>query len=265
VETLAALAFPAIDPVAVQIGPFAIRWYALAYIAGLMLGWHYVKRLARRGLSTLDEATVDDLLVWVALGVILGGRLGYVLFYRPGYYLPNAHEILMVWRGGMAFHGGLLGVAVAMVWFARRRSQSALAEADTVAAAIPIGLFFGRIANFVNGELWGRISNAPWAMHFPGAGLFPRHPSQLYEALLEGLLLFVLLAWLVHRRGALAKPGLVTGAFLVGYGLARGFVEFFRQPDEHLGFLAGSLTMGQLLCLPMLVIGAWLILRARRA
>ncbi|HJM59896.1 MAG TPA: prolipoprotein diacylglyceryl transferase [Alphaproteobacteria bacterium] len=264
-EWLAALAFPAIDPVAVAIGPFAIRWYALAYIAGLVLGWTYVKRLARRGVSSLDEATIDDLLVWVALGVILGGRLGYVLFYWPGYYLPNPHEILMVWRGGMAFHGGLLGVAVVTVWFARRRALSPLVVADTVVAAIPIGLFFGRIANFINGELWGRTSNVPWAIHFPGAGLFPRHPSQLYEAALEGLVLFVLLTWLVHCRGALAKPGMLTGAFLAGYSLARGFVEFFRQPDEHIGFLLGPVTMGQLLCLPMLIVGVWLILRTRRA
>ena len=264
VIVLSALAFPAFDPVAVQIGPIAIRWYALAYIAGLMLGWRYVMLLARRSLTPLDQRRVDDLLVWVAIGVILGGRLGYALFYRGDYYLANPHEIVMLWRGGMAFHGGLLGVLVAMVWFARRNRLGVLTVADAVAAAIPIGLFFGRLANFVNGELWGRISNLPWAMHFPGGGLFARHPSQLYQAGLEGLLLFALLAWLVHRRRALDRPGLVTGAFLAGYGVMRGIGELFREPDSHLGFLVGGATMGQLLSLPMLAVGLWMVLRASR-
>lgn len=262
---VAALAFPDFDPVAIRIGPLALRWYALAYIAGLLLGWRYVRFLAARGLARFERAEVDDLLFWIALGVILGGRIGYALFYRPGHYLANPHEILMLWRGGMSFHGGLLGVLAALVWFARRSGRAPLAVADTVAAAVPIGLFFGRLANFINGELWGRASDVPWAMAFPDGGPLPRHPSQLYEAALEGVALFALLAWLVHRRNALARPGLVTGAFLAGYGAARGLAELAREPDAHIGFLAGGATMGQILSLPMLVAGLWLVARARKA
>jgi phosphatidylglycerol:prolipoprotein diacylglycerol transferase len=262
--TVSALAFPNFDPVAIQIGPLAVRWYALAYIAGLLLGWRYVRLLAARGLARLERAEIDDLLFWIALGVILGGRLGYALFYRAEHYLANPLEFLMLWRGGMSFHGGLLGVLAALLWFARRSGHSPLAVADTAAAAVPIGLFFGRIANFVNGELWGRVSDLPWAMPFPHGGALPRHPSQLYEAGLEGIALFALLAWLVHRRRALARPGLVTGAFLAGYAVARGVGELFREPDSHIGFLAGGLTMGQVLSLPMFVIGVWLVLRARK-
>ena len=267
VLAFAALSFPDIDPVAIQLGPVAIRWYALAYIAGLALGWGYVRRLAQTGVAAFTKAEVDDLLFWVALGVILGGRLGYALFYRADHYLSNPLELVMLWRGGMSFHGGLLGVVVALVWFARHRRRPLLAVADAVAVAIPIGLLFGRLANFINGELYGRIADAdlPWAMIFPTGGPFPRHPSQLYEAGLEGLALFAVLAWLVHRQGALDRRGLVTGTFLVGYSIARAAGELFREPDAHIGFLIGGMTMGQFLSIPMLLFGAWLILRARPA
>lgn len=264
VLTLSVLSFPAFDPVAVQIGPIAIRWYALAYIAGLLLGWLFVRRLAKRGQSGLNQAQIDDLLFWVAMGVILGGRLGYTLFYRPDFYLFNPLEIVKVWQGGMSFHGGLLGVALAILWFARRNRVPMLVVGDMVAIAAPIGLFFGRIANFVNGELFGRVSNAPWAMVFPNGDLFPRHPSQLYQAGLEGLALFLVLAWLAYRTDALRRPGMATGVFLIGYGLARGFVEFYREPDIGIALPDIGITMGQLLSLPMLIIGLLLVGRARR-
>ena len=259
------LAFPNIDPVIFAIGPFAVRWYALAFIAGLLIGWKYITWYVSKPPHAMVRKNVDDFLVWITLGVVLGGRLGYAGFYNAEFYLSNPLAILQVWRGGMSFHGGLIGVIVVILLFCRQRQLDYWAVGDTVACAVPIGLFFGRIANFINGELFGRVTNVPWAMVFPHGGSLPRHPSQLYEAALEGLVLFVLLTWLVHCRGALAKPGMLTGAFLAGYSLARGFVEFFRQPDEHIGFLFGPVTMGQLLCLPMLIVGVWLILRTRRA
>lgn len=254
------LAFPAIDPVIVEIGPFAIRWYALAYIAGIVLGWRYALHLTRRPPQFMDAVAMDDFVVWATLGVIVGGRLGYVLFYKPGYYLFHPEEIVFVWRGGMSFHGGLIGVVLAIILFARRRGLSVFALGDVVAAATPIGLFFGRIANFINGELWGRPSDVPWAMVFPGdVNRLPRHPSQLYEAVFEGLVLFVFLFWLAHRPGLRERPGRLGGWFLAGYALARMSGELFREPDAHLGFIVGGVTMGQLLSLPMLLVGIWLI------
>jgi phosphatidylglycerol---prolipoprotein diacylglyceryl transferase len=252
--------FPAIDPVAVSLGPFAIRWYALAYIAGLLIGWRYCLALSKKPPLLARAQDVDDFLVWATLGVILGGRTGYVLFYRPEYYFSTPSEILKVWHGGMSFHGGALGVIVALVLFCRQRSIALLAFGDVIACAVPIGLFFGRIANFINGELWGRITDVPWAMIFPSdpSGL-PRHPSQLYEASMEGVLLFVLL-YLMQRSGAVrARPGTLTGTFLLGYGVARIVAEEFRQPDANLGFLYDGATMGQLLSLPLLVAGALFI------
>lgn len=257
------LTFPEIDPVAIAIGPIAIRWYALAYIAGLLIGWRYVVGLTRRHALGLDERSIDDLLVWVAFGVILGGRFGYVLFYRPDYYAQHLLEIPMVWKGGMSFHGGLLGVAVSLALFARTKGVNPLTVGDLVAAAAPIGLFFGRIANFINGELWGRPTDVPWGMIFPMAGPEPRHPSQIYEALLEGLLLFVVLWFIARRRETWARPGLLAGYFLMGYAITRSIAELFRMPDAFLGFLAAGLTMGQLLSLPMFLIGVYLMLRAR--
>ena len=260
-----AIPFPAIDPVLIEIGPFAIRWYALAYIAGLLLGWRYILGLSAQLPGGPDAHAIDDLIVWLTLGIILGGRLGYVLFYKPDYYLANPLEIVQVWRGGMSFHGGLLGVMAAVVLFARRRGLSLWPLSDMVACAAPIGLFFGRIANFINGELWGRPSEAPWAMVFPYGGPEPRHPSQLYEAALEGLVLFVVLLALWRLTGARDRPGFLTGVFFLGYGASRMAVELFREPDAYLGFLFGGVTMGQLLSLPMAALGIWLIARARRA
>ncbi len=261
---IAALTFPQIDPIAISFGPFAIRWYALAYIGGLLLAWWYCRWLTTRRPREVGAEAFDDFLLWATFGIILGGRLGYVLFYKPGFYLANPQEILMVWRGGMSFHGGLLGVAVAEVIFARRRGIPLLALADIVAAASPIGLFLGRIANFVNGELFGRPSEAPWAMAFPHGGPLARHPSQLYEAALEGLVLFLVLYVLVRLR-ALERQGMLTGAFLIGYALARMLAEQFREPDAYLGFLAGGVTMGQVLSLPLLLTGLGLVIWARRA
>jgi phosphatidylglycerol:prolipoprotein diacylglycerol transferase len=264
IETFAAISFPRIDPVAISFGPFAIRWYALAYIGGLLVAWRYCRWLTTRPPREVDADAFDDFLLWATLGILLGGRLGYVLFYKPGFYLENPAEILLIWQGGMSFHGGLLGVAVAEIAFARRRGIPLLALTDIVAAAAPIGLFLGRIANFVNGELVGRPSEVPWAMVFPHAGPLTRHPSQLYEAGLEGLVLFLALFVLVRLR-ALERSGALTGAFLMGYALARMVAELFREPDAHLGFLTGSVTMGQVLSLPMLLIGLGLVIWARRA
>ncbi|MFQ5775460.1 MAG: prolipoprotein diacylglyceryl transferase [Kiloniellaceae bacterium] len=259
-----ALAFPQIDPVAIAIGPLAIRWYALAYIAGLLLGWRYCRWLAARPPQRLSARAIDDFLVWAVLGVVLGGRLGYVLFYKPGFYLAHPQEILFLWQGGMSFHGGLLGVVLATVLFARREGVPIFALSDIVACATPIGLFFGRIANFINGELFGRPTDLPWGMIFPLGGPVPRHPSQIYEAGIEGLVLFLIL-FALARRGALQRTGSLTGAFLIGYALARMLVELAREPDPHLGFLFAGATMGQLLSLPMLLAGLAVLAWTRRA
>ena len=257
---LLTLPYPQIDPIAVELGPLALRWYGLAYIAGLVLGWQYCKALtARTPDDALSRAAFDDFLLWATLGVLLGGRLGYVVFYQPGHFLEHPAQAVMLWQGGMSFHGGLLGVVAAIVLFARKRGLRLLAFADIIACAAPIGLFFGRVANFINGELWGRPApDVPWAMVFPTGGPIARHPSQLYEALLEGVVLFAVL-FLMQRRGWLASPGVATGIFVAGYGVARFIVEFFRAPDPFLGYLALGATMGQLLSLPMILAGAGLI------
>jgi phosphatidylglycerol:prolipoprotein diacylglycerol transferase len=260
---LLAIPFPQIDPVLVEIGPLAIRWYALAYITGIVLGWWLARRLMALPPVAATREQVDDFVTWVTLGIILGGRLGYVLFYRPGYYLTAPWEALFVWQGGMAFHGGALGVIFAILLFCRKYRLDPFLFADRVVAVVPIGLFFGRLANFINGELWGRVSDVPWAMVFPTGGPEPRHPSQLYQAFLEGACLFALLMLLVRNPAIRARPGFVSGAFLTGYGVARLVGELFRQPDAHLGFLLAGATMGQLLSLPMVAVGAWLMLRAR--
>jgi phosphatidylglycerol:prolipoprotein diacylglycerol transferase len=259
-----ALVYPAFDPVLVQIGPFAIRWYALAYLAGLVFGWLYARWLARHSPHLVPPEAIDDFLSWATLGVVLGGRLGYILFYKPSYYLENPLAIVQLWHGGMSFHGGLLGVVVAGVSFCLRRRLSTLAFADLIFCAAPIGLCLGRLANFVNGELVGRVADVPWAMVFPGYGPLPRHPSQLYEALLEGLTLFVILFLLWRVAAVRERPGLLSGAFLIGYALFRSFSELFREPDAYLGFLVAGTTMGQLLSLPMLLFGSWLVVRALR-
>jgi phosphatidylglycerol:prolipoprotein diacylglycerol transferase len=258
--------FPMIDPVAVQIGPIGIRWYALAYIAGIVIGWRLARRLVEAAPAAGKAEQVDDYVTWATLGIILGGRLGYVLFYRPGHYIQNPLEALMVWQGGMAFHGGALGVILAALWFCRREGLDPLAFGDRVAVVAPIGLFFGRLANFINGELWGRQTDLPWAMVFPAdPAQLPRHPSQLYQAGLEGLALFAVMLLLWSRPANRARAGLLTGALIAGYGVARSIGELFRQPDAHLGFLLGGATMGQLLSLPMIAVGAVLIWRAKPA
>lgn len=261
---LPAIAFPAIDPVALELGPLVIRWYALAYIIGIVGGWWIARRLVALAPVAASKEQLDDAVTWVTLGIILGGRLGYVLFYRPGDYISAPWEALFLWQGGMAFHGGMLGVVVALWWFCRRNRLDPLLLGDRAATVVPIGLLLGRLANFANGELWGRVTDVPWGMVFPHAGPAPRHPSQLYQAFLEGFCLLVLLQILVRIPAVRARPGMLTGVFLAGYAVARLIGEMFRQPDAHLGFLFAGATMGQLLSLPMLAAGVWLILRAAR-
>ncbi|HZK99216.1 MAG TPA: prolipoprotein diacylglyceryl transferase [Caulobacteraceae bacterium] len=290
-----ALMFPNIRPDIVTIpslhvggltlGPFPIRWYALAYIAGILLGWRYAVSLARKaGLwgergPPITPPQIDDMILWITVGIIVGGRIGYVLFYM----LPLADqraslaadpvEVIRVWHGGMSFHGGTIGVILAIVGFALARRIAILRLADLVAACVPIGLFFGRVANFINGELWGRVTSLPWGMVFCGAhirtydngdciaGTLPRHPSQLYEASLEGVLLFLVLRWATHRAGWLRRDGAVTGLFLIGYGVIRIALEQVRNPDAGLDHLPFGLTVGMMLSVPMILAGAWLIWR----
>jgi phosphatidylglycerol:prolipoprotein diacylglycerol transferase len=260
------LPFPAIDPVLVSIGPLAIRWYGLGYIGGILLGWLYARAIIRTekywgGPAPMTVVDYDDFIVWVTLGIVLGGRVGYALFYNWPHFIANPSEIFQVWKGGMSFHGGFLGCVVAVLLFGWRRGISVLSLGDVTCAVGPIGIFLVRLANFIKGELWGRQSDAPWAMVFPGGGPLPRHPSQLYEAALEGLLLFFILAALV-RMGALKRPGLIIGAFAVCYGIARMISELFREPDAQLGFLWGGLTMGMLLTIPLIAAGAVFVAQA---
>lgn len=258
--------FPALDPVAIELGPLAIRWYGLSYVVGIGLAWWLLHRRAGQDAARgWTQAEVSDLVFYAALGAVLGGRLGYGLFYGFDAWLANPAELLAVWRGGMSFHGGTLGVIVAMALFARRSGKPFLAVADFVLPAVPIGLGLGRLANFVNQELWGAPSNLPWAVLFttPAAGGVPRHPSQLYEALLEGVVLFIVLNWL-HARAP--RRGVIAGSFLIGYGVCRSAVEFVREPDAQLGYLWGGwLTMGQVLSLPMILAGLAILAFARRA
>ncbi len=291
----AVLQFPDLSPELFSISvlgfEFALRWYALAYIVGILIAWRLAAMALKnpalwaRETPPMRSDQLEDFITWIILGVILGGRLGFVLFYQPGYYLTHPLDILKVWQGGMAFHGGLLGVVLATLLYSRRHNIPTLSLGDLVAYTVPPGLFLGRVANFTNAELWGRPSDLPWAVVFPGAaaqdcadvaaGLCARHPSQLYEALLEGLLLGALLLWLVYRRSAFKRPGFIMGVFLAGYGASRFLVEFVRQPDAqfvsagnplglawHIG--GYGLTMGQLLSLPMIALGVWFALRARR-
>jgi len=269
VPPLFVLPFPAIDPVIVEVGPFALRWYALAYIVGILLAWRYMRALVRNdGLwGTAPRPTpldIDDFVLWGTLGIILGGRLGYVLFYNPAYYLANPAEALAIWTGGMSFHGGFAGTVIAMILFAWKRGIPLWTLFDLAGCAAPIGLFFGRIANFINSELWGRPSDVPWAVVFPTGGPEPRHPSQLYEAALEGVVLFLVLRLLSHRFQLLQKRGFLAGAFAFGYGVARSIAEFYRVPDAHIGYLSGFLTMGMLLSVPMIVAGLAAMIWAAR-
>jgi phosphatidylglycerol:prolipoprotein diacylglycerol transferase len=265
---LLTLPFPNFDPVLIQLGPFAIRWYALAYIVGILLGWLYARAIIRNeklwgGPAPLTVTEFDDFIVWVTLGVILGGRTGYVLFYNLPYFAEHPLEAFQLWKGGMSFHGGFTGVVIAVIAFAKTRGIPILSLGDIACATAPIGLFLGRIANFVNGELWGRETDVAWGMVFPSGGPLPRHPSQLYEAGLEGLLLLTVLAILV-RRGALKRPGLILGSFAVVYAVARSFSELFREPDVQLGFLWGGLTMGMLLSIPLFLYGVGQIVYSLR-
>lgn len=267
-----AIPFPAIDPVAFELGPLVVRWYALAYVAGILFGVWYARRLVstpRLWGSDGPPATphhIDDLVLWSTLGVIIGGRLGYVLFYNPAYFLASPLEIFALWGGGMSFHGGFLGVVVAFWWYGRRHGIGLDRLLDLAACGVPVGLGLGRVANFINAELYGRASDVPWAVVFPGGGPDPRHPSQLYEAVLEGLVLFVALRIASHRFQALARPGLCSGIFALGYAASRILVEFAREPDAHIGYLAGDwVTMGMLLSLPLAAVGVWLVSRSQAA
>jgi phosphatidylglycerol---prolipoprotein diacylglyceryl transferase len=256
---LPVLPYPAIDPVLIHIGPLAVRWYALAYIVGIIAGWFYARAIIASerlwgGPAPFSLVDFDDFVFWITLGIILGGRIGYILFYNLPHFAAHPLDIFQPWNGGMSFHGGVAGCVVAVVLFARHRDIPMLSLGDVTTAVAPIGLFLGRIANFINGELWGRPTDVPWAMIFPNGGPIPRHPSQLYEAGLEGVVLFIVLGALV-RAGALKRPGLVTAAFAIGYGIARITCEFFREPDVQLGFLWGELTMGMILCIPLMLGG----------
>jgi phosphatidylglycerol:prolipoprotein diacylglycerol transferase len=266
---LPVIPFPAINPVLISIGPFAVRWYALAYIVGIIAGWFYARAIIASdklwaGRAPFSVTDFDDFVIWITLGIILGGRIGYVLFYNPQHFAANPIEIVQLWNGGMSFHGGVVGCVLAIVLFARWRHIPVFSLGDVTAAVAPIGLFLGRLANFINGELWGRAADVPWAMIFPHAGPVPRHPSQLYEAALEGVVLFFVLALLV-RSGALKRPGFVTGVFAIGYGVARITCELFREPDAQLGFLWGGLTMGMVLCIPLILAGVAVLVFALRS
>ncbi len=268
---LAALTYPNIDPVAISIGPLSIKWYGLAYMAGLLLGYAYVRHLLRtprlwsRDTPPMGLERVDDLLLYVTLAVIVGGRLGQVLLYEPSYYIAHPVEIFQVWKGGMSFHGALIGSAVALILFARRFGVSARTVMDLCCAAVPFGLFFGRLANFVNSEHWGRVTDAAVGMVFPNGGAVPRHPSQLYEAALEGLVMLVIMRIVTHKVLGLKRPGLVTGVWLVWYAIARAICEFFREPEQIHALNIEPFTAGQLYSVPMLLLGIYFIATAKRS
>jgi len=250
------LQHPQFDPIAIQLGPLAVHWYGLMYLLGFAAVWLLGRHRIRQGRSDLTTRDLEDIIFYSVLGVVIGGRLGYALIYKPAYYLSHPLEILYLWEGGMSFHGGLLGVIVVLLWYAHSRKRHLMDVADFIVPMIPLGLAAGRWGNFVNGELWGRPTDLPWGMVFPQAGPLARHPSQLYEMVFEGLLLFALLWWYSSKP---RRRGQVSGLFLLGYGLARFFVEFTREPDEFLGLLTGGLSMGQLLSIPMVLVGALIL------
>jgi phosphatidylglycerol:prolipoprotein diacylglycerol transferase len=259
------LAFPQFDPVILPLmGPLAIRWYSLAYIMGVVLGWLYTRRILKQyPQKNLTVRNLDDVVSYLVIGIILGGRLGYVLCYKPLYFMHYPLEILKVWEGGMSFHGGLLGSAAAFALYAWRAKIPFFTLTDVASTAAPIGLFFGRIANFINGEVFGRITDVPWAVLFPTGGYLPRHPSQLYEAFLEGPVLFCLLLWFVMKKGKLDTRGFISGLFILGYGVARFCVEFVREADDFLGYFWDYFTLGQFLSLPLILYGLYLMVRSR--
>ena len=260
---LAALPFPDIDPVIFSIGIFSIRWYALAYISSILIGWWVLRRIASQPDDSVGTAPLDDLINYGIVGIILGGRIGYALGYNTIYFIQNPLEIFLIWQGGMSFHGGFLGMALSIYLVARKYKVSVFALGDLIALAAPIGLFFGRISNFINGELYGRTTDLPWGFVFPNGGPLPRHPSQLYEAGLEGLILFALLV-IAYKKGAREKQGLMIGIFMTGYGISRTLVETLREPDAHLGFIFGHVTMGQILSAPMIALGIYIIGQSTR-
>ncbi len=269
---ISAIPFPNIDPVAFSIGPLDVRWYSIAYIVGLLFAVWYAKRLVRNLSVWADRppkatpAQIDDLLLWVTLGVILGGRLGYVLFYKPSMIFDDPLQILQLWNGGMSFHGGFLGVVVATFTFGRKHGVPFLQLLDLAAVTVPIGLGLGRLANFIRGELFGRVSDVQWAMVFPEGGPLPRHPSQLYEFALEGVVLFAVLWLAVHKAGVLRQTGMASGIFGIGYGLSRIIVEFAREPDAHVGYIVGQwATLGMVYSLPVIAAGLWLVVYAKRS
>lgn len=259
--------FPNIDPVIFSLGPLAVRWYSMGYIVGIMFVWWYVRRTTGKANAPMTQQHIDDFITWAMLAIIIGGRLGYVLFYNFSAYLHHPGRILRVWDGGMSFHGGLIAVVLTIVWFVHKNKLELFRVGDLLAVVSPVGIGIVRVANFINGELWGRPTDVPWAMVFPGDKLgFTRHPSQLYEALGEGLLLFVLLHFL-YTKTKLAKeaPGVIAGMFFVGYGTVRFLVEFVREPDAHLGLMDIGLSRGQLLTIPMFIFAGWLIYRGLQA
>ena len=260
IGTSGVIILPEFNTFAVHFAGFGIRWYAVAYLVGLLAGWYLLRREAGHIESPLHPETVDILLNYVLFGVIIGGRLGYILFYNSAYYLANPLAMLRIWEGGMAFHGALLGIAIAVLIMAKRQHMLFFVLTDRIALVVPIGLFFGRLSNFINGELYGRVTTLPWAMVFPNSDGQPRHPSQLYEAGLEGLLLGIIML-VLWRRGWLQQHGRITGVLLAGYGVARGMIEFVREPDAQIGLLLDTVSMGQLLSLPMIIFGVYLIMR----
>jgi len=257
------LVFPNIDPIIISFGPLAVSWYSLSYVVGIVLGWFYILKLIEKKYTNLEKQHIDDFISWIIIGIIIGGRLGYVLFYDPVKYISNPIEILKTYEGGMSFHGGIIGFAIASILFTRKNNIKFFTLVDATAAAAPIALFLGRIANFINGELYGRVTDVSWSFIFPRSDGLPRHPSQLYEAALEGFVLFFILYFCVTKYQALKRSGLISGLFLIFYSSFRLIIENFREPDSHIGFHADFITRGQLLCIPMLIIGIIIIKYSR--
>lgn len=257
------LNYPHIDPIALQLGPLAIRWYSLAYIAGIFLGWLYAKQMNKRA-KFANAVQFENVITWIVIGIVLGGRIGYCLFYNTSYFLSHPHEMLYIWQGGMSFHGGMIGFVIAMYSYCRLNKIAFFPFMDAAAAVAGIGIFFGRIANFINGELYGRVTDSEWGIVFPHSDSNPRYPSQLFEAFGEGLLMVIILSIMFWVFNAWKRPRLISGTFLVWYSIVRIFVEQFREPDEQLGFFFGSITMGQILSAPMFLLGIILIFLALR-
>ncbi|MEM9278783.1 MAG: prolipoprotein diacylglyceryl transferase [Pseudomonadota bacterium] len=266
-----AISHPQIDPVLISLGPLQIHWYGVAYVVGILFGWWYAKKLVTTNRlwtpanSPMSETDIDDFLVWAVGGIILGGRIGYILFYDLPTYLDNPLSVFAVWQGGMSFHGGLAGTTIAMLLFAKSRGFTSFSLFDVIAASCGIGIFLGRVSNFINSELFGSVSDVPWAVIFPNTDGLPRHPSQLYEGILEGVVLFALLGFLIWKLGKLRYPGYISGIFLIGYAVSRSLVEFVRVPDPQLGYLLGTnwITMGMMLSIPALLIGIWAVLTSK--